>query len=122
MLSLTDLTSFLEKNSELIRTLEQVNMSLREGKKLDVSIGTLESIAELKAQMESMLQGRKWRNAVEHIWAFGPRRSVQPWSFVSIFKKTKRNLQFPLKTLEDPLRTFKTLVDPLRPCLWVLNV
>lgn len=50
-------------------------MSLREGKSLDVSVRTLEAIAGLKAQLESLLQGRKWRNAVEHIWAFGPRRS-----------------------------------------------
>lgn len=54
--------------------LEQVNLSLREGKSLDISIRTLEAITSLKAQLESLLQGRKWRNAVERIWAFGPRR------------------------------------------------
>ncbi|XP_019935718.1 elongation factor-like GTPase 1 [Paralichthys olivaceus] len=69
-----EVTCLLESNSELIRTLEQVNMSLREGKSLDVSLGTLEAIAALKTQLESLLQGRKWRNTVEHIWAFGPRR------------------------------------------------
>lgn len=60
---------------ELIRTVEQLNMSLREGKSLDVSLRTLEAIAGFKAQLESLLQGRKWRNAVERIWSFGPRRS-----------------------------------------------
>lgn len=71
---LAEVTRLLESSSELIRTLEQVNLSLREGKSLDISIRTLEAIAGLKAQLESLLQGRKWRNAVERIWAFGPRR------------------------------------------------
>ncbi|XP_034433565.1 elongation factor-like GTPase 1 isoform X1 [Hippoglossus hippoglossus] len=69
-----EVTCLLESSSELIRTLEQVNMSLREGKSLDVSLRTLEAIAGLKTQLESLLQGRKWRNTVKHIWAFGPRR------------------------------------------------
>ncbi|KAM3877344.1 elongation factor-like GTPase 1 [Diretmus argenteus] len=69
-----EVTHLLERSSELIRTLEQVNMSLREGRRLEVSPRTLEAVAGLKAQLESLLQGRKWRNAVDHIWAFGPRR------------------------------------------------
>ncbi|XP_028999673.1 elongation factor-like GTPase 1 [Betta splendens] len=69
-----EVTHLLESSSELIRTLEQVNLSLKEGRTLDISIKTLEAIAELKVQLESLLQGRKWRNAVERIWAFGPRR------------------------------------------------
>ncbi|XP_033962713.1 elongation factor-like GTPase 1 [Pseudochaenichthys georgianus] len=69
-----DVTSLLESSTELIRTLEQVNMSLREGRSVDVSPRTLEAIAGFKAQLESLLQGRRWRSAVEHIWAFGPRR------------------------------------------------
>ncbi|KAK5916149.1 hypothetical protein CesoFtcFv8_001675 [Champsocephalus esox] len=69
-----DVTSLLESSTELIRTLEQVNMSLREGRGVDVSPRTLEAIAGFKAQLESLLQGRRWRSAVEHIWAFGPRR------------------------------------------------
>ncbi|XP_068457676.1 elongation factor-like GTPase 1 [Clinocottus analis] len=69
-----EVTGLLERSAALIRTLEQVNMSLREGKSLDVSQRTLEAIAGLKAQLESLLQGRKWRNAVERLWAFGPRR------------------------------------------------
>ncbi|XP_074523157.1 elongation factor-like GTPase 1 [Halichoeres trimaculatus] len=69
-----EVTSLLESNTELIRTLEHINMTLRESKSLDVSLRTLEAIAGLKAQLESLLKGRKWRNAVERIWAFGPRR------------------------------------------------
>lgn len=72
---LSEATDLLESSTELIRTLEQLNMSLREGKRLDVSLRTLEAIAGLKAQLECLLPGRKWRNAVEHIWSFGPRRS-----------------------------------------------
>ena len=72
---LSEVTSLLESSSELIQTLEQVNISLREGRSLEVSLRTLEAITGLKAQLESLLQGRKWRNAVERIWAFGPRRS-----------------------------------------------
>lgn len=71
----SEVTRLLEISSELIRTLEQVNMSLREGKNLDISLSTVEAITELKGQLESLLQGRKWRNTVERIWAFGPRRS-----------------------------------------------
>lgn len=72
---LSEVTHLLESNTELIRTVEQLNMSLREGKSLDVSLRILEAITGLKAQLESFLQGRRWRNAVEHIWSFGPRRS-----------------------------------------------
>ncbi|XP_038557988.1 elongation factor-like GTPase 1 [Micropterus salmoides] len=69
-----EVTHLLECSTELIRTLEQINMHLREGKSLDVTPRTLEDIAGFKAQLESLLQGRKWNNAVERIWAFGPRR------------------------------------------------
>lgn len=72
---LSEVTRLLEDSTELIRNLAKINMSLREGKSLDVSLRTLEAIAGLKAKLESLLQGRKWRNAVERIWAFGPRRS-----------------------------------------------
>ncbi|XP_027138710.1 elongation factor-like GTPase 1 [Larimichthys crocea] len=69
-----EVTNLLESSTELIRTLDQLNISLREGKSLEVSLRTLEAIAGFKAQLESLLQGRKWRNAVERIWSFGPRR------------------------------------------------
>ena len=65
----------LEASSELVRTLEQVNLSLREGRSLPVSPRTLEDIGHLKARLSALLQGHKWKNAVERIWAFGPRRS-----------------------------------------------
>ncbi|XP_067105576.1 elongation factor-like GTPase 1 [Osmerus mordax] len=69
-----EVTRLLESSAELIRTLEQVNLSVREGRLMDVSPRTLEAIVGLKASLERLLPGRKWKNAVEHIWAFGPRR------------------------------------------------
>ncbi|XP_070410686.1 elongation factor-like GTPase 1 isoform X2 [Nothobranchius furzeri] len=69
-----EVTGLLESSSELIRTLELMNMSLREGRPMDVNPGTLEDIVKLKDQLKNLFQGRKWRNAVERIWAFGPRR------------------------------------------------
>ncbi|XP_046897726.1 elongation factor-like GTPase 1 [Hypomesus transpacificus] len=69
-----EVTRLLESSTELIRTLEQVNLSVREGRLMDVSPRTLEAIVGLKTSLESLLPGRKWKNAVEHIWAFGPRR------------------------------------------------
>lgn len=69
------MTELLEASTELIRTLEQLNLSLREGKHVDVHARTLESLRGLKGQLENLLQGRKWRDAVERIWSFGPRRS-----------------------------------------------
>lgn len=69
-----EVTRLLEKNAELIRTMEHFNLLAREGKALEISLKTLEEIRGLKAELEKHLQGRKWRNAVERIWAFGPRR------------------------------------------------
>lgn len=71
----TEVTSLLERSSELIRTLELINMSLREGRTMDLSLRTLEDIAGLKVQLQTLLQGWKWKNAVDRIWSFGPRRS-----------------------------------------------
>uniref|UniRef100_A0A665THZ9 Elongation factor-like 1 n=1 Tax=Echeneis naucrates TaxID=173247 RepID=A0A665THZ9_ECHNA len=94
-----EVTCVLESNSELIRTLEQINMSLREEKNLHVSLATQEAITGLKAQLEKGLQGRKWRNAVERIWAFGPRRygpnillnSVEGYERPSVWQCLSRN-------------------------------
>jgi len=72
----SEATSLLEASAELVRTLEQVNRSLREGRSLQVSPRTLDAIADLKARLGALLQGHKWKNAVERIWAFGPRRSL----------------------------------------------
>ncbi|XP_060797104.1 elongation factor-like GTPase 1 isoform X1 [Neoarius graeffei] len=69
-----EVTRLLEKNAELIRTMEHFNLLAREGKAVEISSKTLEEIHGLKAELEKHLQGHKWRNAVERIWAFGPRR------------------------------------------------
>ena len=67
-------TRLLEGNSDLIRTMEQFNLSMKEGRPLEINHKTLESIQGLKEKLEAHLQGRKWRNAVSRIWSFGPRR------------------------------------------------
>ncbi|XP_036442506.1 elongation factor-like GTPase 1 isoform X2 [Colossoma macropomum] len=69
-----EVTRLLEGNSELIRTMEQFSLFAREGKTLEISQKTLEEIQGFRSKLEGLLQGRKWRNAVERIWAFGPRR------------------------------------------------
>ncbi|KAJ8340377.1 hypothetical protein SKAU_G00350100 [Synaphobranchus kaupii] len=69
-----EVTRLLEGNSDLIRTMEQFNLSVKEGKTLEINQKTLESIRDFKEKLEADLQGWKWRNAVGHIWSFGPRR------------------------------------------------
>ncbi|XP_035274038.1 elongation factor-like GTPase 1 [Anguilla anguilla] len=67
-------TRLLEGNSHLIRTMEQFNLSVKEGKTLEINRKTLESIQDFRERLEAQLQGWKWRNAVGRIWSFGPRR------------------------------------------------
>uniref|UniRef100_A0A8C5PH21 Elongation factor like GTPase 1 n=1 Tax=Leptobrachium leishanense TaxID=445787 RepID=A0A8C5PH21_9ANUR len=70
-----EVTGLLEENSDLIRTMEQINLALNEGSNaIDVNDVTLGSIRDFKSKLEQYLQGRRWRNAVEQIWSFGPRR------------------------------------------------
>uniref|UniRef100_A0A8C9TFM2 Elongation factor-like 1 n=1 Tax=Scleropages formosus TaxID=113540 RepID=A0A8C9TFM2_SCLFO len=69
-----EVTQLLEANSDLIRTMELFNLSMKEGKTLEINQKTLESIQDLKRKLESYMQGRKWRSAVNRIWSFGPRR------------------------------------------------
>uniref|UniRef100_A0A8C1GGK8 Elongation factor like GTPase 1 n=1 Tax=Cyprinus carpio TaxID=7962 RepID=A0A8C1GGK8_CYPCA len=69
-----EVTRLLEDNVELIRTMEQFSLFVWEDKTLDINQKILENIQEFKVKLESNLQGRKWRGAVERIWAFGPRR------------------------------------------------
>uniref|UniRef100_A0A8C3J9G6 Elongation factor-like GTPase 1 n=1 Tax=Calidris pygmaea TaxID=425635 RepID=A0A8C3J9G6_9CHAR len=70
-----EVTRLLEENSDLIRTMEQLNTSLNEDKKNhEINQKTLDRIKEFKQKLEQNLQGRKWRNAVDQIWSFGPRK------------------------------------------------
>ncbi|KAM4597112.1 elongation factor-like GTPase 1 isoform 1-T1 [Fundulus diaphanus] len=110
-----EVTVLLEKSSELIRTLELINLSLREGKTMDINLRTLEAIAELKQHLEILLQGRKWRNAVERIWAFGPRRygpnillnSIKDYNRVSVWQCLKgRHSSESAGAPASPLRDF----------------
>ncbi|XP_029430609.1 elongation factor-like GTPase 1 isoform X2 [Rhinatrema bivittatum] len=70
-----EVTRLLEENSSLIRTMEQINLSLNEGSNThEINHKTLDSILAFKQKLEQHLQGRKWRNTVDQIWSFGPRR------------------------------------------------
>ncbi|CAH2274105.1 elongation factor-like GTPase 1 [Pelobates cultripes] len=70
-----EVTCLIEENSDLIRTMEQINLALNEDSNtIEVNDVTLGRIHEFKSKLEQHLQGRKWRNAVEQIWSFGPRR------------------------------------------------
>ncbi|XP_075129527.1 elongation factor-like GTPase 1 [Leptodactylus fuscus] len=70
-----EVTQLLEKNSDLIRTLEQINLAFSEGSStIQVNGTTIGRIREFKNQLEEHLQGRRWRNVVDQIWSFGPRR------------------------------------------------
>ncbi|XP_025916271.1 elongation factor-like GTPase 1 isoform X1 [Apteryx rowi] len=70
-----EVTRLLEENSDLIRTMEQLNTSLNEDKKThEINQKTIDRIKEFKQKLEQSLQGRKWRNAVDQIWSFGPRK------------------------------------------------
>ena len=54
---MSEVTRLLDASSELVRTLEQLNMSLREGRSLQVSPRTLEAIADLKGRLTGLLTG-----------------------------------------------------------------
>lgn len=70
-----EVTQLLEENSELIRTIELFASSLNEDKNTEeMNQRTLSRIQEFKQKLEQNLQGWKWRNAVEGIWSFGPRK------------------------------------------------
>lgn len=69
-------TQLLEENSDLIRIMEQFNLALNEGSSIhEIGQFTLDRIKEFKQKLEQNLQGRRWRNAVDQIWSFGPRRN-----------------------------------------------
>lgn len=110
-----EVTVLLERSSDLIRTLELINLSLREGKSMDIKLRILEDIAELKVHLMNLLQGRKWRNAVERIWAFGPRRygpnillnSIKDYNRPSVWQCLERkHSNDSAKTPSSPLRDF----------------
>ncbi|XP_058012282.1 elongation factor-like GTPase 1 isoform X2 [Ahaetulla prasina] len=70
-----EVTQLLEENSELIRTIELFTSSLNEDQKTqEMNQKTLGRIQEFKQKLEQNLPGRKWRNAVDGIWSFGPRK------------------------------------------------
>lgn len=70
-----EVTQILEENSDLIRSMEQLTSSLNEGENTQViHQKTQEKIWEFKGKLEQHLTGRRWRNVVDQIWSFGPRK------------------------------------------------
>ncbi|XP_019801357.1 elongation factor-like GTPase 1 isoform X2 [Tursiops truncatus] len=70
-----EVTQILEENSDVIRSMEQLISSLNEGKNTQmIHQKTQEKIWEFKGKLEQHLTGRKWRNTVDQIWSFGPRK------------------------------------------------
>ncbi|KAM8973977.1 elongation factor-like GTPase 1 isoform 2-T2 [Pelodytes ibericus] len=70
-----EVTQLLEENSNLIRTMEQINLTLSEGcSTIEVNAIILDRIRGFKSKLEQHLHGRRWRNAVDEILSFGPRR------------------------------------------------
>ncbi|XP_078283410.1 elongation factor-like GTPase 1 isoform X2 [Rhinoraja longicauda] len=68
-------TQLLEENNDLIRTMEHINVSVKEGREAqEINSTTLEAIKTFKQKLEENLVGRRWRNAVNQISSFGPRR------------------------------------------------
>uniref|UniRef100_A0A2K5DEM5 Elongation factor-like GTPase 1 n=1 Tax=Aotus nancymaae TaxID=37293 RepID=A0A2K5DEM5_AOTNA len=70
-----EVTQILEENSDLIRSMEQLTSSLNEGENTQmIHQKTQEKILEFKGKLEQHLTGRRWRNIVDQIWSFGPRK------------------------------------------------
>ncbi|EHH27544.1 hypothetical protein EGK_17761 [Macaca mulatta] len=70
-----EVTQILEENSDLIRSMEQLTSSLNEGENTQVIHQKIqEKIWEFKGKLEQHLTGRRWRNIVDQIWSFGPRK------------------------------------------------
>lgn len=70
-----EVTRILEENSDLIRSMELLTSSVAEGERTQaVHQKTQEKIREFKGKLEQHLVGRKWRNTVDQIWSFGPRK------------------------------------------------
>uniref|UniRef100_A0A8C6B1B4 Elongation factor-like GTPase 1 n=1 Tax=Monodon monoceros TaxID=40151 RepID=A0A8C6B1B4_MONMO len=70
-----EVTQILEENSDVIRSMEQLISSLNEDKNTQmIHQKTQEKIWEFKGKLEQHLTGRKWRNTVDQIWSFGPRK------------------------------------------------
>ncbi|KAG8516396.1 Elongation factor-like GTPase 1 [Galemys pyrenaicus] len=68
-------TRLLEESSHVIRALGRLAASPGEGPRAGaVSPKTREQAQALRTKLEQLLTGRKWGDAVAHIWSFGPRR------------------------------------------------
>ena len=73
-----EVTRKLEEHSDLIRTLVQAfatKLSDKSDNGLTLSEDMVASLQQLKASLEELFKnaGSEWTDAIDHIWAFGPR-------------------------------------------------
>ncbi|WAQ98372.1 LOW QUALITY PROTEIN: EFL1-like protein [Mya arenaria] len=78
-----EVTDYLDENQLLIKTLDQyVSSKISDRHKADIQVGsklkqsTKEAMKEFKEKLEKLFTeaGKQWKDFVEHIWAFGPKR------------------------------------------------
>ena len=77
------ITNILEENGELIRILDRFSaatLGSRPGEQIGMitlTETTITQLKELKQKLESAFTeaGKRWRNAVNQIWSFGPKRN-----------------------------------------------
>ena len=69
-------TKLLEEHADLIRTLDQYSRVADKSDRIALNPETLQSLLEYKSKLDDafLSAGKKWRNAVNQIWAFGPKR------------------------------------------------
>ncbi|XP_066273846.1 elongation factor-like GTPase 1 [Branchiostoma lanceolatum] len=77
-----DISNLLEDNADLLRTLDRItkssgDISHHQAERAKVTAETLNRLTELKSTLEAKFAqaGRHYRDAIDQIWAFGPRRN-----------------------------------------------
>eukprot|EP00058_Branchiostoma_floridae_P024350 XP_002609840.1 hypothetical protein BRAFLDRAFT_264998 [Branchiostoma floridae] len=77
-----DISNFLEDNGDLLRTLDRItkssgDISHHQAERAKVTAETLNRLSELKSTLGAKFSqaGRHYRDAIDQIWAFGPRRN-----------------------------------------------
>ncbi|KFM68647.1 Elongation factor Tu GTP-binding domain-containing protein 1, partial [Stegodyphus mimosarum] len=73
----SEITQLLEKNADLLKVIDQSYSSLHcDNNDTCLNSETFKAIAEFKAKLNDLFvkSGNEWRNAVDQIWSFGPRR------------------------------------------------
>ncbi|GFU33526.1 elongation factor-like GTPase 1 [Nephila pilipes] len=73
----TEITKLLEKNTSLLKILDQVYYARNNGESGDIlTHETIVALDELKKSLDKLFKeaGNDWKDAINQIWSFGPRR------------------------------------------------